>query len=188
MFRCYFQYALAGRQTITTAKQLQGGVEHILKGFKKKKKQKYKRLCCVRIKWLALILSWNAEIFDKSSIPEWFCLHSRCLFINVPFLSCIAGIFDICSMQKLVALSLHLKASSPLRGFLRKSNLSPHTEVFWLEYKWSEMISAERVSFRGRLLHLLHRVLNFFCDSRSLSLFIQLPCARAYRLCILLPN
>lgn len=46
MLGCYFQYALAGRQTLTTAKQLQAGREKILLKCVKKKGQKEETMLC----------------------------------------------------------------------------------------------------------------------------------------------
>lgn len=76
---------------------------------------------------------WNIT-FNKGSIHERVCLQNPCLLISVQgfFNALQAFLTFVASESYSCTHNLHLKASSPLRVFLRNGNLSPHPEVWFL--------------------------------------------------------
>lgn len=151
--------------------------------------QKHKCLCFIGFMWVTQMLAWNAEISPLIKIVSMKELAFRIpaywlAFLFFLFLKCCRHSWHLC----------HLKITAALPAFTWRH--PHHWELFWematcpLIQKcdfWMEcrqMISAEWVSSRGRPCIFLFSL----CDSKSLSLFIQLPCVRAYRLCMLLSS
>lgn len=144
-------------------------------------------LCRVQVINTTCLKCWNIT-FNKGSIPERVCLQTLCLLISVQFLLCIAGIFDICSIWKLVSLVVFTWRHPHRWEFFRETATSPLIQK--CDFEWS---AVRWFQLNGCLLDVDSYIfytefLISFCDSRGLSLFIQLPCVWAYRLCILLPS